>query len=90
MTILITVTYRPIARQRLGKHIPAGANAYNIRTSIARQRISKDASLTIEAVFCVVLAKWLQRSFKQHRELVVVRNSFQMKKSSFESVVVKK
>jgi hypothetical protein len=37
-----TVTYRPIARQRLGKHIPAGANA---------QQISKQVSLTVEAVF---------------------------------------
>jgi hypothetical protein len=45
------VTYRPIARQRLGKHIPAGSNGPNIRTSIVRQRISKHTSLTIEAVF---------------------------------------
>jgi hypothetical protein len=45
------VTYRPIARQRVGKHIPAGANARNNRTSIARQRISKHASITIETVF---------------------------------------
>jgi hypothetical protein len=37
------VTYWPIARQRFGKHIPAGANARNNRTSIARQLISKDA-----------------------------------------------
>jgi hypothetical protein len=44
------VTYRHIARQRLGKHIPAGANARRNRTSIARQRSSKHASLTIEAV----------------------------------------
>jgi hypothetical protein len=44
------VTYGPIARQRLGKHIPAEAYARN-RTSIARQRISKHASLTIEVVF---------------------------------------
>jgi hypothetical protein len=45
------VTYRPIARQRLGKHIPTGASALNNRTSVARQEISKQASLTIEAVF---------------------------------------
>jgi hypothetical protein len=45
------VTYRPIARQGLGKHAPVGANARNIRTSSDRQRISKHASLTIEAVF---------------------------------------
>jgi hypothetical protein len=37
------VTYRPIARQRLRKHTPAGANARNNRTSIATQRISKHA-----------------------------------------------
>jgi hypothetical protein len=29
--------YRPIARQRLGKNIPVGANARSNRTSIARQ-----------------------------------------------------
>jgi hypothetical protein len=37
------VTYRPIARQRLAKHIPTGANMCNNMTSIARQRISKYA-----------------------------------------------
>jgi hypothetical protein len=51
--VLCTVTYRPIARQRLDKHIPAGANARNNMTSIARQRISKHASLAIVAVFSV-------------------------------------
>jgi hypothetical protein len=45
------VTYRPIARQQLGKHTPAGANTRNNRRSIARQRISKQVSLTTEAVF---------------------------------------
>jgi histone acetyltransferase (RNA polymerase elongator complex component) len=44
------VTYRPTARQRLGKHIPAEANAHNNRTSTARQRMSKHASLTIETM----------------------------------------
>jgi hypothetical protein len=39
----IIVTYGPIARQRLGKHIPAGANAPNNRPSIARQWIRKRA-----------------------------------------------
>jgi hypothetical protein len=43
-----------IARQRLGKHIPSRANACKKRTSIARQRISKDTSLTIEVVFSVL------------------------------------
>jgi hypothetical protein len=40
---LDTVTYRPIARQRFGKNIPARK-----RTSIARQRISKQAFPTTE------------------------------------------
>jgi hypothetical protein len=35
------VTRIPIARQRLGKHIPAEAYAHNNKASIARQRISK-------------------------------------------------
>jgi hypothetical protein len=48
---LNTVTYTAIARQRLGKHIPAQANARNYRISIAKQRISKQASLTVEAMF---------------------------------------
>jgi hypothetical protein len=55
------VTYRPIARQRLGKHIPAGANARNNITSIAGQRISKHATLTIEVFFA-----WsMQSGFKE-------------------------
>jgi hypothetical protein len=45
------VTYIPIARQRLGKHIPVRANARENTTSIARQRISKHDSLTTVAVF---------------------------------------
>jgi hypothetical protein len=56
------MTYTPTARQQLGKHIPEGANARNNRTSIARQRISKHASLTIEAVF----SAWsVQSGYKQ-------------------------
>jgi hypothetical protein len=51
------VTHRPIARQRLGKHIPAGANALNNRTPITRQRISKHSSLTTEAMFLRGLCK---------------------------------
>jgi hypothetical protein len=43
----------PIARQRLGKHIPARANGRKNRTSIARQGIIEHASITIEAVFSV-------------------------------------
>jgi hypothetical protein len=41
MDLVSNVTYRPIARQRLGKHIPAGANARKHRMSVARQRINK-------------------------------------------------
>jgi hypothetical protein len=42
-----TVTYRPIARQGLGKHIPA-EYARNTKTSITRQQISKQAFWKIE------------------------------------------
>jgi hypothetical protein len=42
MYILI-MWHRPTARQRLGKHIPAGANPRKNRTSIATERISKQA-----------------------------------------------
>jgi hypothetical protein len=42
------MTYRPIARQRLCKHIPAKAYASGNRTSIARQQISKQAFSTVE------------------------------------------
>jgi hypothetical protein len=41
----------PIVRQVLCKHIPEEANARDNRMSIARQRISNQASLTIEDVF---------------------------------------
>jgi hypothetical protein len=68
------VTYRPIARKRLCKHLPAGANARN-RTSIARQRISKQAFSTIERLCflrgpCRGDIEGQRRSF----ELVVVKN----------------
>jgi hypothetical protein len=42
------VMYRPIARQRLDKHIPAEAYYRNNGTSIARQRINKQTFSTIE------------------------------------------
>jgi hypothetical protein len=47
------MTCKPIASQRLGKHIPAEANARNNKTSTATQGISKHSSLTIEVVFSV-------------------------------------
>jgi hypothetical protein len=43
MTKMNYCDVQTIARQRLGKHIPVGANARNNKTSIARQRISKHA-----------------------------------------------
>jgi hypothetical protein len=56
------VTCTPTARQRLGKYIPAQANARNNRSSSARQRISKHASLTIVSVF----SAWsLQSGYKE-------------------------
>jgi hypothetical protein len=42
------VTCKPIARQRVDKHVPAEANARNSRTSIAKQRSCKHVYLTIE------------------------------------------
>jgi hypothetical protein len=55
------VTYILIARQRLGKHIPA-TNALNNRTSIARQRSCKYGSLTTEdGVFRGVRAEGLYK-----------------------------
>jgi hypothetical protein len=52
----------PVARQRLGKHIPPRANARKDRTSITRQRMSKHTSLTIEDVF----SSWsMQSAYKE-------------------------
>jgi hypothetical protein len=56
------VTYRSVARQRLCKHIPAGAKARNNRTSIGEQQISNHASLTIEALFS---ASSVQSGYKE-------------------------
>jgi hypothetical protein len=47
------MTRTPIARQRLGKDIPARANERKNRRSVARQPISEHTLLTIEAVFSV-------------------------------------
>jgi hypothetical protein len=59
---LYIVTNISIARQRLGKDIPARANARKNKTSIAIQRISKHSSLTTKAVFSV----WsVQRGYKK-------------------------
>jgi hypothetical protein len=48
LTYYNIVPYRPITRQRLGKHFPAGANALKNRTSIPRQRINKHVFSTTE------------------------------------------
>jgi hypothetical protein len=48
-----TVTCIPIARPRLGKHIPTRANARDSRTYIARQQRGKHASSIIQAGFSV-------------------------------------
>jgi hypothetical protein len=66
------VTYIPIARQRLDKHIPAETYAQNNRTSIARQRNNKEAFSTIRRLCfrrdpCRAVIKGQRRSF----ELVV-------------------
>jgi hypothetical protein len=50
---LYIVMCMPIARQRLGKYVTERTNVRKNRTSIARQRISKHASLTMQAVFSV-------------------------------------
>jgi hypothetical protein len=64
---IIIVTCIPIARQRIGKHIPGRANQRKNRTSIARQQISKHAFLTIEAVFRGARPKWLQGTVEKYR-----------------------
>jgi hypothetical protein len=66
LSLLYIVRYRPIARQRLGEHIPTHAYAHN-RTSIARQRISKQALSTIDIVF----SAWsLPRCYKGTEKVV--------------------
>jgi hypothetical protein len=47
------VTCMLVARERLGNHIPVWVNGRKNRKPTARQRISKHASLKIEAVFSV-------------------------------------
>jgi hypothetical protein len=67
-TVDHNVMYRLIARQRLGKYIPAEAYAPDSRSSIARQRIRKQAS-TIERLcflrgLCLGVIKGQRRSFE--------------------------
>jgi hypothetical protein len=82
-TIKYIVTYILIARQRLGKHIPAEAYASNNRTSIARQRISKQAFSTIERLRflrcpCRGVIKGQRRSF----ERVVIKSRGEFRDAS--------
>jgi hypothetical protein len=71
------------ARQWLGKHIPAEANVQNSRTSIARQRINRHSSLTIEAVF----SAWsVQSGYKEvFHSLEQYRTIVKSGESSFET-----
>jgi hypothetical protein len=50
-SVFCVVRSKPIARQRVAKHIPAESNARNNRTLIARQWRGKQALLTIQDVF---------------------------------------
>jgi hypothetical protein len=69
------VTCIPIARQRLGKHIPVEAYARNNSTSIAKQRVSKQAFSTIEGqCFLRGPCRWVIRGQRRSFERVVVEN----------------
>jgi hypothetical protein len=69
-----TVTCIPVARQRLSKRIPTEANARNNRTIIARQRISKHTSLTIELVFSAWSVQSRYKEGFSWEESLVVRS----------------
>jgi hypothetical protein len=62
------VTYRPTARQRLGKHILVEAYERNNRTSTARQRISKQV-FNRQAVFS---AWFVLMGYKRPKKVVRV------------------
>jgi hypothetical protein len=82
--------YRPVARQRFCKHIPAEAQAAKNWTSIARQGASKEASSTIERL-CFLRSPSrvvIKKDSVEQSQLSEVER-IQLKKSSFESVVVK-
>jgi hypothetical protein len=88
-----TVTYRHIARQRLGKHTPAGAKARNNRKSIARQRFSKHAQNNTgkyKTKFLMGFAPNLYNGkFQGSSQLLSEVERVQLKKSSIKLVVVK-
>jgi exoribonuclease II len=82
------VTCISIARQPLGKHIPAQAYARNNRTLIARPRISKHTSLTIQAAFSVgSVQTGYKEVFSSIEQWLSEAERVQFKKSSFETVV---
>jgi hypothetical protein len=76
--MICTVTYRPVARQRLGKQIPAGLNVRKNTTSIARQRISKRAPLAKNLCFlrgqCKLVTKKGSKTGSSSIELDVAKN----------------
>jgi hypothetical protein len=61
-SVFYVVRAMSIARQRVAKHIPAETNAWKNRISIARQRPSKQALSTIQAVFRGDREAWLLES----------------------------
>jgi hypothetical protein len=68
------VTYRPVARQRLGEHIPAEANESNNTTSITKQQISKQTLSTIERLrFLLGPCRGVIKQQRKSFELLVVR-----------------
>jgi hypothetical protein len=75
------VTYRPIARQRLGKHIPAQAYAHDNRTYIARQRRGIHVSSTIQTVFSVGS---VPKGYKRHSQKTRPSSSREVEKSKVE------
>jgi hypothetical protein len=69
------VTYRRIARQRFSRHIPSEAYTHNNRTSIARQRISKQAFSTMKRLcFLRGPCRGVIKEQRRSLELVVVGN----------------
>jgi hypothetical protein len=57
----------PIARQPVAKHIRAETNAQNNRTSLARQRRSKQALSTIQDLFSVGPPRYYIRGTEQNQ-----------------------
>jgi hypothetical protein len=82
-----TVTYRPIARQRLGKHIPAGANAHKIESLLLGNgwvnKPSQQERVCVSPWSVPRSNKGKRRSF----ELVVVRSWESSVEEDFEWVV---